>query len=512
MTETSKEIETVFIERTKQVLKYKGLAGLVLPTSIFESGGIYIKARDILLKYFEIKGITILGNKTFFATDVKTLIVFLKRRDDDFLKDREYIASDLFSNTNYTKNIRYLDANRFLKMYLEYRGFELEHYEKFLKFEVSEDLSETDMFIEYRNLFDNSTDTKNQKKKTSFKNLTPKKQEENLKTLFYNFCKDIEKEKFVFFLLCLSDGDKKPETLENYYNFQQTVVIKTGKQVEDQKEFLGYDISKRKRQEGVKLNKSGSKLFDETNPLNPQRASSYIRKSIIDEEITVVDSSVEKNVQVFSLAELLDFDQIDFDKKISPESISKTNWEDVWGSTEIKPLSPDIAIVQKGSSITKTKTVEGKIPVIAGGQQPAYFHNVSNRSKNIITVSASGAYAGFLNFWDTEIFASDCTTIKSINEDELSTNLLYEILKVNQIEMYKMQRGQAQPHVYPRDISKIKIPVPTKEQQKVIISELKKLDNNRGKFLAKGVSTQELDKILQEEKKKIIIKNCFIKK
>jgi len=512
LTETSKEIETVFIERTKQVLKYKGLAGLVLPTSIFESGGIYIKARDILLKYFEIKGITILGNKTFFATDVKTLIVFLKRRDDDFLKDREYIASDLFSNTNYTKNIRYLDANRFLKMYLEYRGFELEHYEKFLKFEVSEDLSETDMFIEYRNLFDNSTDTKNQKKKTSFKNLTPKKQEENLKTLFYNFCKDIEKEKFVFFLLCLSDGDKKPETLENYYNFQQTVVIKTGKQVEDQKEFLGYDISKRKRQEGVKLNKSGSKLFDETNPLNPQRASSYIRKSIIDEEITVVDSSVEKNVQVFSLAELLDFDQIDFDKKISPESISKTNWEDVWGSTEIKPLSPDIAIVQKGSSITKTKTVEGKIPVIAGGQQPAYFHNVSNRSKNIITVSASGAYAGFLNFWDTEIFASDCTTIKSINEDELSTNLLYEILKVNQIEMYKMQRGQAQPHVYPRDISKIKIPVPTKEQQKVIISELKKLDNNRGKFLAKGVSTQELDKILQEEKKKIIIKNCFIKK
>ena len=98
-------------------------------------------------------------------------------------------------------------------------------------------------------------------------------------------------------------------------------------------------------------------------------------------------------------------------------------------------------------------------------------------NKNIITVSASGAYAGFLNFWDTEIFASDCTTIKSINEAEISTDLLYEILKIVQPEIYKLQRGQAQPHVYPRDISKIKIPLPNKEQQKLIKKDLTKLNN-----------------------------------
>jgi len=138
------------------------------------------------------------------------------------------------------------------------------------------------------------------------------------------------------------------------------------------------------------------------------------------------------------------------------------------------------------------------------------FHNVSNRPKNIITVSASGAYAGFLNFWDTEIFASDCTTIKSINEDEISTELLYEILKVVQIEIYKLQRGQAQPHVYPGDISKIKIPVPTKDQQKAIMKDLSKLNNDRGKYLAQGIEVQDLEKVLQEEKKKIILKHCFV--
>ncbi|MEI6435071.1 MAG: N-6 DNA methylase [Bacteroidota bacterium] len=509
LTETSDEIETVFIERTKQVLKYGGLAGVVLPTSIFESGGIYTKAREILLKYFEIKGITILGSKTFIATNVKTLIVFLKRRDDDFVKDREYITSDLFANTRYAAEIRYIDAKRFLKMFVEYRGLELEHYERFLKLEISNELSEADIFIEYQTEFDNSSKKKDHKNKPTFMRLSTAEQDAEMKTMFYHYCKDVEKEKFFYFLLCLSDGNKNPETIEKYYDFQQTVIVKTGKEVEEQKEFLGYEFSKRKRQEGIKINNYGGKLFDEVNPYNSEKACSYIRKSIENREINTIDPAVSKYVQVFPLAELIDFDSIEFDKKISTETISKTNWEDLWGATGIKPLSPDIAIIQKGSSITKTKTVNGEIPVIAGGQQPAYFHNVSNRPEKIITVSASGAYAGFLNFWETEIFASDCTTIKSINEDEISTELLFEILKVIQPEIYKLQRGQAQPHVYPGDISKIKIPVPNREQQNAIKKDLTKLNSDRGKYLAQGVTVQDLEKVLQEEKKKIIIKHCF---
>jgi len=511
LTDTSDEIETVFIERTKQVLEYNGLAGLVLPTSIFESGGIYTKARELLLKHFEIKGITELGSKTFIATNVKTLIVFLKRRNDDFLKDREYIASDLFSNTKHTADIRYIDANRFLKMYVEYRNFDLVDYERFLKIEINQELSETEMFAEYKTAFDNDSETKALKAKTYFKNYSKAEQLAELTKRFYSYCKDIEKEKFFYFMLCLSDGEKKTETIENYYNFQQTVIVKTGKDIDEQKDFLGYEFTKRRRQEGIKINNIGGKLFDESNYLNPLRANSYIRKSISNDPAISIDESLSKNVQINSLVELINFEQIDFDKKLNSETVSKTNWEDVWESSDIKPLSTEIAIVQKGSSITKAKTVSGKIPVVAGGQQPAYFHNVANRSKNIITVSASGAYAGFLNFWDTEIFASDCTTIKSANESEISTELLYEILKVIQTEIYKLQRGQAQPHVYPRDISKIKIPIPSKAAQKIILKELVELDKDKGKLLTKGTSVKDLAELIQAEKKKIIIKHSFKK-
>jgi len=86
---------------------------------------------------------------------------------------------------------------------------------------------------------------------------------------------------------------------------------------------------------------------------------------------------------------------------------------------------------------------------------------------------------------------------------------LYEILKVAQDDIYKLQRGQAQPHVYPKDISKIKIPIPSIEQQKKTRIELKKLDKNRGKILTKGTSIDNLENVLQEKKRVIIKKICF---
>ena len=77
---------------------------------------------------------------------------------------------------------------------------------------------------------------------------------------------------------------------------------------------------------------------------------------------------------------------------------------------------PIVAIMEvcnfrRGSTITKKQTVAGNIPVIAGGQQPAYYHNEANRNPNTITVSSSGAYSGFVGFHSCPIFASDCFTI-----------------------------------------------------------------------------------------------------
>jgi type I restriction enzyme M protein len=132
----------------------------------------------------------------------------------------------------------------------------------------------------------------------------------------------------------------------------------------------------------------------------------------------------------------------------------------------------EVCEIEKGSSITKKDTINGEIPVIAGGQQPAYFHNQANRRGDTITVSASGAYAGFVNYFDIPIFASDCTTVQSKNETEVLTKYIFLTMKHLQDEFYKLQKGMGQPHVYGKDFAQIQIPLPPLEIQQQIVAEL----------------------------------------
>lgn len=158
----------------------------------------------------------------------------------------------------------------------------------------------------------------------------------------------------------------------------------------------------------------------------------------------------------------------------------KVKFDDVWNTSNLVFLS-EVAEIQKGKTITEAKAIKGNIPVIAGGQSPAYFHNESNRDRNIITVSASGAYAGFINYFDIPIFASDCNTIKSRDEKIISTKLIFHFLKSIQKEVYKLQRGQAQPHVYADDLLKVKIPLLPFDIQKKIVSEIEAIENQEQK-------------------------------
>ncbi len=82
LTDQSSEIEALFIERTKQLLKDGGIAGIILPSSILTGGGIYTKTREIILKYFEVIAITELGSNTFMATGTNTVVLFLRRKNN----------------------------------------------------------------------------------------------------------------------------------------------------------------------------------------------------------------------------------------------------------------------------------------------------------------------------------------------------------------------------------------------------------------------------------------------
>jgi type I restriction enzyme M protein len=132
----------------------------------------------------------------------------------------------------------------------------------------------------------------------------------------------------------------------------------------------------------------------------------------------------------------------------------------------------EVCEIKKGSAITQKDVTGGNVPVIAGGQQPAYYHNKSNRTGKTITVSASGAYAGFVNYFKIPIFASDCSTIQVKNDTQVLIEFVYQILKSKQDDIYKFQRGGGQPHVYPKDLQPIKIPLPPLEVQEQIVAEL----------------------------------------
>jgi type I restriction enzyme S subunit len=98
---------------------------------------------------------------------------------------------------------------------------------------------------------------------------------------------------------------------------------------------------------------------------------------------------------------------------------------------------------------------------VSAGLNYSYLHDKANYQANVITISASGASAGFINFWREPIFACDCTVVKGRSDEE--TIYLLNFLKMRQEFIYQQARGSAQPHVYPKDISGLYIEVPPSE-------------------------------------------------
>lgn len=118
----------------------------------------------------------------------------------------------------------------------------------------------------------------------------------------------------------------------------------------------------------------------------------------------------------------------------------------------------NIALFKRGKTITKAQVEKGDIPVVAGGLKPAYYHNKANTVAPVITVSGSGANAGYTKLYNIDVFASDC----SFADSKTTPNLffVYCFLKSNKEMVNSLQKGAAQPHVYAKDINSINLLVP----------------------------------------------------
>lgn len=139
----------------------------------------------------------------------------------------------------------------------------------------------------------------------------------------------------------------------------------------------------------------------------------------------------------------------------------------------------DICNIEKGATITRNDVLPGDIPVVAGGQEPSCYHNVANREAGAITVSASGAYAGYINLWSCPIFASDCNTVISKDAEKTDQTFVYFGLKAMQKQIYGLQKGGAQPHVYGKDLQKFMFPHPSYAKQIEFSKMAKQADKSK---------------------------------
>lgn len=115
---------------------------------------------------------------------------------------------------------------------------------------------------------------------------------------------------------------------------------------------------------------------------------------------------------------------------------------------------------KRGKGLLSKNAIPGDVPVVAGGLEPACYHNISNTKAPVITVSGSGANAGFMRMYHQEVWASDCSFIDITCENWL---FVYCFLAINSHLLKHAQTGAVQPHVKPADIHDFDLAIPPKE-------------------------------------------------
>ena len=121
----------------------------------------------------------------------------------------------------------------------------------------------------------------------------------------------------------------------------------------------------------------------------------------------------------------------------------------------------EICEFKRGRNITSAEMCDGIIQVISAGVAPSGYHNKANVHGVSVTMSSSGANAGYISIHYDDIWAADCSYISEKETEDIY--YVYELLNNIRQVINNFQIGAAQPHVYPKDINKIKTCVPPKK-------------------------------------------------
>lgn len=499
--DSNNSIETFFVERAKQLLKPSGIAAIILPSSVLSNGNIYTRCREIIFKYFDIIAIFESGSGTFGKTGTNTATLFLRKKAEmPSISEHYRNRVDAWFSGNFEDDKYYEDFD-LVERYCSHIGVNLEDYKTLLKKEPSETLLKNDLFASYIEILDvysqkgkSSTATKGMNEsakkirtdirsrvaKPAFKKMTEAERKEEVKKATVSFICEIEKEKLYYFML-LS------------VNPQNVVCVKSPEK-KAIKEFLGYEWSDTKGNEGIKyINVQVKKSDDDgeetddtiaqikgidgiqTPLFNPKdfddstKINTIIRANFEGKAVTIPET-LSEYVKTLRLVDMIDFSRASFDKAIKTSVAKKFEFESKYRSINLN----QIANIEYGTRITKHAVTGDSYPVYGGGGET--FRNGDFNRENRFVISRFGMSPECVRFVRGKFFLNDSgLTVKSIN-DSLNTKFLDFFLYSIQQQIYELGRGSAQKNLDMDSFGSIKIPLPPLDVQKSIVAECEQID------------------------------------
>lgn len=481
LTDDSSEIECLFVERTKQLLKPGGKAGVILPNSFIDKSGVSAAARELLFKYFKIRSIVELGTSTFMATGVKTAVFFLERRENNEWKTFEKVI-EKFISTGKDQKLEGI-KNSFESYVVNIFGdFSVVDYHSLLVRNPSDKIKSADLYKNYSDWFSELNEILLLKGESNFKEMDINDQEELLGGLFLDKVIEIEKKRLLYYFLTFS---------------QDLVLVKTNvgegiskeekkKEAQDEKRFIGYDFSNRRGHEGIRMNVSDSgnfttSLYDDNNHKNPEKINSYIYSSFL-ESIPPISENLKNNVKIIRLYKIIDFKNANFNNSISigteasKKEIKKDaidlKFTELTDGIDTKSLNKIISL-QNGKGLSKSKMQKGDCTVY-GGNGITGTHSDFICEQRTIAIGRVGAYCGAVHLTKEKSWITDNSMFIKSFENGVDLDYLFFALRNLNLNQHASQSSH--PNIKQPTVLSKKIPFPKDiEAQRLIAKELNEM-------------------------------------
>ncbi|MBR1421338.1 MAG: N-6 DNA methylase [Selenomonadaceae bacterium] len=432
------EIETLFVERISQLLKPKGIAAVILPSSILnKENESFILARKSILTNFYIRAIIQLGSKTFGATGTNTIIMFLEKFDEP--PRRFNLINDTVDAIFRGEIFDFIEDRTIFDEYLKKIGVDEEIYLKFVRRESD--------YLEW-------------KSHKYFSEYVDKFNPDNSKSAnydFYDWALKIEREKIRYFGLTYR---------------QTTLVVTSPDEISAQEKFLGYSWSERKGSEGMKEKNLGGMLFDFKNRRAENRIAHLIRKSFEDQQIEIEE--LDGLYEYIPLKDMLDFSDSKFTNamKTIPE----------------RRIRPGMKLFKLGSSDFEVSIGNRVLSneVVEDGIYPVYSANVFEKfgrinKQNLKDFSRPSIIWGIDGDWMVNLIPESqpfyptdhCGVLRVINSREiLPRYLMFELRSLGNFMRFSRSNRAST-----RRIKQLVVQIPPMKDQIRIVSEISSIED-----------------------------------